>query len=264
VCSCHLVDPLARQHHTRPFPASHIRGTKLIEFIFVSQGILPSVIRSGCCSFYSVFHSNHRAYFLDLNSELLISDIAHTMALPVFRGLRLQDPRIVNSYRTILHDQLQVHKVREKLDSLWQAVETNSWTPDHTIQYQKLDRTITESMLHMEQQLRTNHKSKYQWSPPLKKAVQAIWYLTLRLKQRRGQKIGDDILQHLAKEGYPDGPPEMVQEADILFQLQLARKHLKKLQPRHFDLRRVFLEDLAEAIVLDQAPDLQQDSITAV
>ncbi len=169
--SCHLVDPLARQHHTRHFPASHIRGSERIDFFPVSQGISQSVIWSGCYSFYSVFHSDHRAYLLDLSKELLIFNIAHTVAPPFFRGLILQDPRVVNNYKSILHDQLQVHKVREKLDSLWQTMKNNSGTPDHTIQYQKLDRTITEAMLHAEKQLSTAHKSKYQWSPPPKKST---------------------------------------------------------------------------------------------
>jgi hypothetical protein len=128
----------------------------------------------------------------------------------------------------------------------------------------KTPRTITEAMLHAEHQLSSNHKSKYQWSPILQHAVQAIRYLTLRLKQIRGQNIGDTILQHLAKEGYPNGLPDIFHEADILFHLRLARKHLKELQPRHFDLVGVFLEGLAEAILPDRAPNLQHFSMTAI
>jgi hypothetical protein len=36
IASCGLKDPLAMQHESRPFPASHIRGSKRIDFLLVT------------------------------------------------------------------------------------------------------------------------------------------------------------------------------------------------------------------------------------
>jgi len=43
VTSCGLCLPLAQQHSTRPFPASHISGRNQIDFIFVSRSIQNAV-----------------------------------------------------------------------------------------------------------------------------------------------------------------------------------------------------------------------------
>jgi hypothetical protein len=78
VSSCGLGDHLARQHCTRPFPASHIRGKNRIDYIFLSSHLLPGVQSSGCLSHYSLMSSDHRAYFIDIDidSQLLFSDPA--------------------------------------------------------------------------------------------------------------------------------------------------------------------------------------------
>jgi len=55
ITSCGLRDPLALQHESRPFPASHIRGSQRIDFTLVTPGILPAVTSSGSLGFNSCF-----------------------------------------------------------------------------------------------------------------------------------------------------------------------------------------------------------------
>ena len=86
VSSCSLVDPLARQHST-PFPASRIRGLEHIDFI-----LFTPCIASGCLSFHSLFNSDHRPYFLDLNAMTLFSVPAYEIQPALHRHLRLNDP----------------------------------------------------------------------------------------------------------------------------------------------------------------------------
>jgi hypothetical protein len=52
VSTCGLLDPLARQHSSRPIPPSHNRGSERIDFIFVTPNIMPAVLSSGCLSSY--------------------------------------------------------------------------------------------------------------------------------------------------------------------------------------------------------------------
>jgi hypothetical protein len=90
ISTCGLKDPLARQHSTRPFPPSYIRGSEGIDYISVSQGIFPAVKSSGCLSQHAVFQSDHRAYFIDLDPVLLFSDPAYEISSPTYRKLPWQ------------------------------------------------------------------------------------------------------------------------------------------------------------------------------
>lgn len=96
VASCGLCLPLARQHTTRPFPASHIRG----DYIMISQSLLPAVQHSGVSSHHSLVRGDHLPYYLDFDSSILFSDPAYNIEPASFRKLRLQDPRVIQQYNS--------------------------------------------------------------------------------------------------------------------------------------------------------------------
>jgi hypothetical protein len=176
IASCGLRDPLAMQHSSRPFPASHIRGSKRIDYILVTPSLVPAVTNSGSLAFHSLFHSDHRAYYLDFNSVLLFSAPAYDIAPPSYRQLQLSDPRLKNQYRDILHKQLEYHKIYDKVESLQVASATGTWSDAHTQDYQSVDKTITEAMLHAESNTGRKFSTRYEWSPELKWAVQTFRY----------------------------------------------------------------------------------------
>lgn len=62
ISTCGLKDPLAVQHHERPFPPSYFRGQNRIDYILVTPQLMSSVIRSGSLPFYSIFQGDHRPY----------------------------------------------------------------------------------------------------------------------------------------------------------------------------------------------------------
>jgi hypothetical protein len=164
------------QHSSRPFPASHIRGSKRIDYILVTPSLVPAVTNSGSLAFHSLFHSDHRAYYLDFNSVLLFSAPAYDIAPPSYRQLQLSDPRLKNQYRDILHKQLEYHKIYDKVESLQVASATGTWSDAHTQDYQSVDKTITEAMLHAESNTGRKFSTRYEWSPELKWAVQTFRY----------------------------------------------------------------------------------------
>jgi hypothetical protein len=171
ISTCSLVDPLAKQHSSRPFPASHIRGSERIVFILVSQTIDMALKASGCLSFYSMFNSDHRGYYVDFDAKLLFSDPAYEMAPRSYRKLRLHDPKLVDKYRESLHHQLDANKILEKLTDLKRHATKSTWTSAHTDQYNTLDNIITTAMLSAENQLSRSHSVKFDWSPKRKRAV---------------------------------------------------------------------------------------------
>jgi len=133
IATCGLRDPLAIQHTTRPFPASHIRGSKRIDFLLVTPRLVLAVLHSGSLAFHSMFHSDHRAYYLDFDAFLLFADPACEITPPAYRRLQLSDPRLKNQYRDALHNQLQYHKIYDKVQSLQDVSDSGDWSADDTV-----------------------------------------------------------------------------------------------------------------------------------
>jgi hypothetical protein len=59
IATCGLVDPLVRQHSSRPIPPSHDRGSDRIDFMLVSPNLMSAVLSSGCLSSHTIFNSDH-------------------------------------------------------------------------------------------------------------------------------------------------------------------------------------------------------------
>jgi hypothetical protein len=187
--SCGLVDVLAEQHSSRPFPPMYIRGKKQIDYMLVSASLQHAVERSGILPYNSVFFGDHRPCFVDFNADLLFNAKIHPFASPCQRSLQLTDPRRVNKYRDILHEQLQYHKVFEKCETLSAAISSGRWSPDHISNYEQLDTIITQSMLYAKQSCGKRYTKLYEWSPSLIKLVEAVRYWRLLLKCSKGLTI---------------------------------------------------------------------------
>jgi len=172
VSSCDLCLPLAHQHETRPFPASHIRGRNQIDYIFVSKTILLAVQRSGVLAHHSLTRGDHRLYYLDFDPTLLFFDPAYNIEPAAIRKLRLHDSRVVQQNISNLHRPLDQHNVYPRLEALQGVLQNSQWTQASTQEYESLDAIITESMLAAENDLSRRITTTYQWSPRLKQAVQ--------------------------------------------------------------------------------------------
>jgi hypothetical protein len=112
-----------------------------------------SILHSGVLHLYSVFHGDHNAVYLYLDSQILFAEDTCPIEHPRHCGLQLKDPRKVDACITFLHKQLQYHKVLEKLQDLDTIVTKGTWTDEDTTQYEKLDTIVTESMRHAEREV---------------------------------------------------------------------------------------------------------------
>jgi hypothetical protein len=109
--------------------------------------------------------SDHRAYYIDFDSQEMFSDPAYIIAPPAHRQLRLLDPREVSKYRDQLYEQLTYHRIFDRLENLKQAVETEEWTAAQTEEYETIDKLITEAMLYAERQVGRRYTGHFEWSP---------------------------------------------------------------------------------------------------
>jgi hypothetical protein len=221
---------------------------------------LQYVKASGCLSFYSMFNSDHRGYYVDFDAKLLFSDPAYEIAPRSYRKLRLHDPKLVDKYRESLHHQLDAHKILEKLTDLKRHATKSTWTSAHTDQYNTLDNIITTAMLSAENQLSRSHSVKFDWSPKLKKAVQAQRYWHLRLKQCKGITVSPARLDFHRSEAEIESDTTSTL-IDVVTSLRAAITTLRTYQKEHKTLHASYLEELAEAIVLHRSPNFSHDSL---
>jgi hypothetical protein len=126
--SCNLVDSLSVQHPA-PYPATYICGKKRLDYVLISVNLIPAIQHTSILPFH----------------QLCLGG-----APPSYPRLRRKDPKIVSTYKSLLHKQLQYHKVNEKLNYLKAAAHNNSWTKASQEEYEKLDKIITEAILHAE------------------------------------------------------------------------------------------------------------------
>jgi hypothetical protein len=111
---------------------------------------------------------------LDFNASTLFFDPVYNIELVTVCQLCLQDPRVVKTYISKLHDLLESHNVFPRLDKLQETLDNQQWTPEFAVEYESLDRVITESMLTAEKASSKRITTTYQWSPKIKKAVQQL------------------------------------------------------------------------------------------
>ncbi len=255
--------PLAIQHTTRLFPTSHVRGRNQIDYTLISSSLLYTVVSTGVLPQSSLFHGHHRPHYVDFNSNLVFGDPAYDVALAHTRSLRLHDPRIVGKYIATLRDHLDSHNVFPQLEELVSTLQAGQWTAAHTAEYEALDNIVTTAMLHSEKTARRRISTKYNWSPPLKQAVQCLRYWLLELRQSRNLPVSSQQLEWYKSEGHVDDNP-LQTTTEIDSRKRDASQSLRKLQAQHQQLREGYLESLAEAIVLQYSPQLDQPSMAFV
>jgi hypothetical protein len=78
-------------------------GSSVIDYAYISEGLLEHVISIGMLNFDVVFDSDHRTFFLDIDFESVFGIELDNMAAPQFRQLQLDDTRITEGYGKILH-----------------------------------------------------------------------------------------------------------------------------------------------------------------
>lgn len=263
ITTCGLCDPLCLHHTTSPPPPTYKRGKDRIDYIFVSTGILPAVIRSGLFPYDQVFIADHRPCYIDLDSTILFQEDTPSITPPIYRGLQTLDPRLTTEYINIVNKQIQYHKLDTRIQSLEAQATTGQWHDHHIAEYEAIDRLLTEAMLSAEKQISKKVSTTYVWSPTLKQSIAALRYWQLSLKKAQGRPIPDSILVKYQEDARIDIKtiPNPLRLPEIVHRLRQTRTALYDAQRRHLDLRANHLQELADARILLKNPTaLQQDS----
>jgi hypothetical protein len=118
-------------------------------------------------------------------------------------------------------------------------------------------------MLSAENQLSRSHSVKFDWSPKLKQAVQAQRYWHLRLKQCKGITVSPACLDFHHREAEIDSDTTSTL-TEVVTSLRAATTTLRTYQKDRKNLWASYLEELAEAIILQLSPNLFFDSMESI
>jgi len=258
VRTCGLIDPLLLQHSESSPPPTYDRGREKIDFIITSSSLMEHVTQTGM-PYNSIFLSDHRPCFLDLDSQQLFRETTPNIEPPQYRGLRLEDPRLIKQYHDALHNQMKYHKILDKANKLLSTAKQHEWTQPMKEDYENLDSLITEALLAAEKLISKKVSNTFQWSPSLSAAIYTLKYWKLRLSQLHGKPISQYSLNKLfQKTTLPEHWANRQTLEGVVNQIRQARGNLKTIQRKHIELRSQHLEDLAEAIVIKRCPSLQE------
>jgi hypothetical protein len=89
---------------------THARGSAQIDFPLSTSGLDDHVVDVGLLD-RSILQSDHSCMFVDLRIEGIFGQHPEKLAPYQFHNLKLDDPRISNKYRKILHKQFENHNV---------------------------------------------------------------------------------------------------------------------------------------------------------
>jgi hypothetical protein len=217
----------------------------------------PEHVCSHIFPYNSIFLSDHRPCYLDIDSSQAFSESTPQIAPPQYRGLQSQDPRLVSAYIKELKNQLKYHRIPDKSNTLLDKAAENQWSDGLTIEYEKLDTLITEAMLRAEKSVSKKVSKTFQWSPSLQASISALTYWKLRLSKLHGKAISTYSLnKQFSKTRLDITFHRSLPIDEVVAQLRQARAALKVHQKKHAELRERHLEELAEAIVYNRNPTL--------
>ena len=89
----HLVDIHQHRHPQNKPPATYIRGTRCIDYALCTRDILPAVTQSGYLPFNEHLPSDHRALFIDLDTNILFGNAQPHISSPKLRRLKSTSPK---------------------------------------------------------------------------------------------------------------------------------------------------------------------------
>ena len=238
------LQPAISTLHGPDLPATHNKGSKAIDEIFVSTSL--QVQGAGYLE-HGLTLSDHRPIWIDITKASMVgtnSKLAPTFAA---RKLKTNDPRVVDRYLLTLHELLNQHKVTQRAERLSNWI-NGSLTEAQKKEYEDLDKIKTWAMEQAEKSCRKLKLGKIQWSPKLQRARDKIYYYSLSKRKILGRKVSSYLLRRLSKKTSCIAIHLNLEQIEE--KINAAYKEYKNLRKEATKLRESFIEELAEALEL--------------
>jgi hypothetical protein len=110
--------------------------------------------------------------------------------------LKLDNPRISDSYRKLLHKQFECHNIYDRFKKISERGKADYWYYEDELAYEILDRDITAVMLRAAEKCSIRKQHDTPWAPSLSKATYAIRYWTTRISKNDIRHADDRVLEY--------------------------------------------------------------------
>jgi hypothetical protein len=100
--------------------------------------------------------------------------LLHPLLPPNTKNVCTQDPRVVTKYAGIVQQHISYHKLDDKMTYLYNAAINGVWTQQMAREYKKIDKLLTEGMLHAEREVSKKCSRRFQWSPKFSRALKTL------------------------------------------------------------------------------------------
>ena len=139
-----LLDCIAHRHG--PYTTTtYSRGSKCLDYIFVSDDIASSIQRCGILPFDEIFTSDHRAIYLDLDPKTAVGTDLSPLWSPASRRLHSKNTDLRDKYIGHLTTMLTSHNVFNRIARLEQFCRTIPGYPSPDEQVDTSPDNIPES-----------------------------------------------------------------------------------------------------------------------
>jgi hypothetical protein len=183
--NCGLINVIKELNEGTP-PNTHNHGSQQIDFVLATARLFQDGIEQAWFLDPSVLGSDHKGMYSDLNTQALIGTGRDHQQKPQFRKLQLDDPRISDAYRKILHQQLVQHNVYHRVKCLSDAPK-DVWDLSCEQKYEGVECDVPAAMIHAEKSCSLRKQYLTPWAKSIGVGMNAIRYWDVRV-QRRGER----------------------------------------------------------------------------
>ena len=235
-----LIPAITHKHGSNG-PETFNNGSKPIDEIFTSMTI--KVQAAGYLE-HGKAQGDHRPIWIEITKDSGLGSKLPELPSHTARRLKCHDPRIMDRYNSLLENYLRKHNFYNKLHNLHQSY-SKPLTEDQEEIFEKLDEIREQGMLYAENNCRRLKMGGIRWSQVLQQAMDTIEYLKLSRSRRLGKKVSARILIRLAKKCTIDA--QRMDNDTLETEINKAYKVYKGIKKNHQELRKSYLENLAEA-----------------
>jgi exonuclease III len=118
---CELIDPWNQLYPNQSTLPTYIRGSKRLDYALISPKLVQSITAIGYLPFHYLSSTNHRALFLDFDTNKLFGNDNITLASEAGRSFTSRDPKTTETYIDTFWNHAMNNNLFTKIDTALEA-----------------------------------------------------------------------------------------------------------------------------------------------
>ena len=169
-----LTDVQSYCHGLECEQPTYARGRTRVDYLFVSNRLLPFIIRQGCEPFNARIFSDHRGLFMDISYPGIFDRSPNILAPLSRRGFIYDCTRHVQKYLKFMDQYLKDHNLPTRIQHTLEDSRDDAAA-------ESIDRDLTAGFLAVDRLCRSTPRSP--WSPALHQAITTKYIISRHLSQ---------------------------------------------------------------------------------